>query len=400
MPNIKIDEFNECLSKYLEHCKSSTWVDDEIYKFKFANWLNKKLNLKLQTVDKILAICFQSQKEKYGENTGVQFMIQGAKSQLSKYITKKDAEIFKYLSENENYNKESFSGCGVSYPILSAWLGTIFPNRFVCVASTDFIKSINFLFEYEKIPEKGFDFFETSQQYFKVIKLELKKHDLGHLFLSKINNYLLELYPKTPPKKKYDEFDWNWLTEDFSLYIFREYLKLYIPKERKLFKSDIVNENDFNELKSGVLTNEQIFDGDTEELDSGKYNVQEFNYEEINEFKIPEELPETDSELYTEGLKKSIIVNSYERNPIARKKCIEHWGLNCSVCNFNFYDYYGELGAEYIHVHHLTKISSIGQSYQINPVTDLRPVCPNCHSMLHRGNKERTIEELKEILNK
>ena len=46
---------------------------------------------------------------------------------------------------------------------------------------------------------------------------------------------------------------------------------------------------------------------------------------------------EVDSETeYSEGKTKKVLVNSYERNPIARKKCIEHFGLNCQVCNFNF----------------------------------------------------------------
>lgn len=36
----------------------------------------------------------------------------------------------------------------------------------------------------------------------------------------------------------------------------------------------------------------------------------------------------------------------------------------------------------------------------LNPATDLIPVCPNCHAMLHRGlnGEARTIEELKDLL--
>jgi hypothetical protein len=36
-----------------------------------------------------------------------------------------------------------------------------------------------------------------------------------------------------------------------------------------------------------------------------------------------------------------------------------------------------------IHVHHLRPQSSIGKRYRVNPIADLRPVCPNCHMVLH-----------------
>jgi len=115
-----------------------------------------------------------------------------------------------------------------------------------------------------------------------------------------------------------------------------------------------------------------------------------------SEFHIADEIES--SEEHWEGTRKTITVNMYERNLDARKICITRYGLDCSVCNFNFEDNYGELGINYIHVHHLTPISSIGENYQIDPIEDLRPVCPNCHSMLHRKNPPISIEELRKII--
>ena len=91
-------------------------------------------------------------------------------------------------------------------------------------------------------------------------------------------------------------------------------------------------------------------------------------------------------------------MNTYERNSKAREICINHWKPICSVCEFDFGSVYGEIGAGYIHVHHLIPLSQIGKSYQIDPINDLRPICPNCHSMLHRSEPPLTIEELKEII--
>ena len=60
---------------------------------------------------------------------------------------------------------------------------------------------------------------------------------------------------------------------------------------------------------------------------------------------------------------------------------------------------YGEIGKKFIHIHHLVKISDIKEEYMIDPIEDLRPVCPNCHAMLHKKEPPFTIEELKGMLN-
>lgn len=101
-----------------------------------------------------------------------------------------------------------------------------------------------------------------------------------------------------------------------------------------------------------------------------------------------------------EGAKKTIVVNSYERNREARNVCIAAHGCKCSVCGMDFEKMYGEIGHDFIHVHHIIPISTIGEEYKIDPIRDLVPVCPNCHAMLHRGRDGEvlTIDELKEII--
>ena len=101
---------------------------------------------------------------------------------------------------------------------------------------------------------------------------------------------------------------------------------------------------------------------------------------------------------FYEGTKKTIVVNSYERNSKARKQCIAYWGSKCSVCNFDFLETYGAIGAGFIHVHHLIPVWSIGATYQVDPVNDLRPVCPNCHAMLHTSDPPLAIEQLQAII--
>lgn len=102
---------------------------------------------------------------------------------------------------------------------------------------------------------------------------------------------------------------------------------------------------------------------------------------------------------FIEGATKSITINAYERDPKARQACIDYYGTQCSVCKFSFEEFYGGIGERYIHVHHLKPLSEKGGQYELNPIRDLRPVCPNCHAMLHKRKPPYSIEELKEMLN-
>lgn len=88
-----------------------------------------------------------------------------------------------------------------------------------------------------------------------------------------------------------------------------------------------------------------------------------------------------------------------ERSSAARKRAVELHGVNCAVCNLNFEAVYGDIGKEYIHIHHLTPISNAGYN-EINPDTDLVPVCPNCHAMIHKESPPIPIQKMKEILKK
>lgn len=98
---------------------------------------------------------------------------------------------------------------------------------------------------------------------------------------------------------------------------------------------------------------------------------------------------------FPEGGRRTVVLNAYERSPSARAACLDHYGTSCSVCSFDFEARYGEIGRGFIHVHHLVPIASVGQSYLVDPIRDLRPVCPNCHEMLHRREPPYSIEELR-----
>jgi 5-methylcytosine-specific restriction enzyme A len=78
----------------------------------------------------------------------------------------------------------------------------------------------------------------------------------------------------------------------------------------------------------------------------------------------------------------------------------QHYGVSCFICGFNFSDVYGEIGRDFIHVHHLRQLADIGEEYEVDPVADLRPICPNCHAIIHRRIPALTIEEVKALLHR
>jgi len=100
-------------------------------------------------------------------------------------------------------------------------------------------------------------------------------------------------------------------------------------------------------------------------------------------------------ERYWEGAIRRISINAYERDPRARQACLQHHGSSCSICGFDFESTYGEIGKGFIHVHHLRQLSEIGEAYEVDPLHDLMPVCPNCHAMLHKQVPAYSADELK-----
>jgi 5-methylcytosine-specific restriction protein A len=110
----------------------------------------------------------------------------------------------------------------------------------------------------------------------------------------------------------------------------------------------------------------------------------------------PDELPA--GQTFPEGTGKRVEVNRYERDTRARKISLAHWGPRCGVCDLDFGDRYGPLGQGFIHVHHIVDLSLAEPGYQVDPVNDLRPVCPNCHAMLHQRRPALSIGELKRHL--
>ena len=86
-----------------------------------------------------------------------------------------------------------------------------------------------------------------------------------------------------------------------------------------------IDESSFNSIFfSHIIDNKVIF--------SVAFNI---NNNDLLKFEsvFPEEIT---NEKYQEGSVKSVLVNKYERNPIAKKKCIEYFAHNVKYADLNF----------------------------------------------------------------
>jgi 5-methylcytosine-specific restriction protein A len=200
-------------------------------------------------------------------------------------------------------------------------------------------------------------------------------------------------YAKSTPFK---DNHWDGSKKD-TLYIEIEFELLLNPSIDPILTLDVLMSGNLQKqnwipMSSGVSIKPEVVD----ELENTWFGLITKTNNRNNPFK---ESPIRDFS-FVEGKRTIVSSVKFERNPHARKKCLEHFGFNCVVCDFNFEETYGVVGREFIEVHHLNPISDMGGEYSFNPIESLRPVCSNCHSIIHRQKQPLSIQEVKNLMKK
>jgi len=233
MSILNLGKFAQCLGIYKKHCDRTFWTQNELPKFYFANLLTRRIRLAVQSPEMIYEVCRRIQEKDYYYKAnatnicGIQFLPGTGSEEFSEQLTETDAELFKELVYL-NWSEQDLEKKGISYNALSGWLGTLLPQKFIPVTSNHFRHTISYLFDLDhKIyPQSDFEFFLDAQKYFFLTKKRLKEFNLDSLYLKEIAEYIKISYPKSVVKKEYEEHDWNWLTNDFHLFVYREVLGL------------------------------------------------------------------------------------------------------------------------------------------------------------------------------
>lgn len=102
-------------------------------------------------------------------------------------------------------------------------------------------------------------------------------------------------------------------------------------------------------------------------------------------------------ESHVEGRTVHYYTSKYERSAANRAAAIKHHGIKCMACGFDFEKTYGEIGKNFIEVHHIKPLFSLDEEVMIDPATDLICLCSNCHRMVHR--KRDSVLSLDELIN-
>ncbi len=234
MPEINRRKFLDCLVKYKRVCLNIGWRRQQLHKFYFSNYLASRVKLGVQSVSSIFEICSRIQTKNYyfsdsaTKVTGIQFLKGTGNPQFTELLTVEDVQLFKKLAQQDGYEEEDFAGANLSFHALSGWLGTLLPHMFVPVTSVHFRHSISHLFDKTLLiyEEPAWDYFIQSQECLHITKEYLKEFEMRALYLTEINDYMRMHYPKFSGKTEYNEADWNWVTQDFHLFIFREMLHM------------------------------------------------------------------------------------------------------------------------------------------------------------------------------
>jgi hypothetical protein len=87
----------------------------------------------------------------------------------------------------------------------------------------------------------------------------------------------------------------------------------------------------------------------------------------------------------------------YERSKVNRALCLAFHGYDCKACGINMRRTYTDLNNDFIHVHHLNPVASAGVK-RPDPIKDMIPLCPNCHSVAHLRNPPYQLSELKYMI--
>jgi len=73
--------------------------------------------------------------------------------------------------------------------------------------------------------------------------------------------------------------------------------------------------------------------------------------------------------------------------------------LFCQVCEFDFEEEYGEIGADFIEAHHTIPVSEMKAGHKTK-IEDIAMLCPNCHRMAHKKRPWLKMAELKQLREK
>lgn len=228
------------INYYIAACQKTDWLDNELYKFEWAKWVHDKTNFDEISSDALIyQIAMDSQKVAFTGSTGVQFIKQGAREQMSKYIGIDDIRYFREFKEGKTLTEIGFEFRNMSFPIVSCWLSVFFPEKIYPVSKTSFADVVRKLFN-AKVSNSNIAFIESLQHYCLQIDTKLKaKTDYQTILKNKLR--ISEL----------SQLEYNWAVQDFLLYLDRHPELFNTNTTSPTQTKDTMSANNLNQILFG-----------------------------------------------------------------------------------------------------------------------------------------------------
>jgi len=209
---LDLELFEDIYGKYIHHCKTSSWLQDEKYKFNFADWVFNNMDIGTQSDDELLNLAIESQEQRYFENSnakGVNFIL-SEKRFKDDFITSNDIVYLRALINQSFHEPEPAMGHDMTYPKISAWASCLKPGEYIPYASSELLIGLLIIgTQKENFPKKGFKAFQHAQILLHdVLDNLLDRKELTELYVNHLNREL------TP-------VDWAWIAQDFNLFVTR-----------------------------------------------------------------------------------------------------------------------------------------------------------------------------------
>lgn len=130
----------------------------------------------------------------------------------------------------------------------------------------------------------------------------------------------------------------------------------------------------------------------------GNPNYERFlqSFELLRKDALPHSADDIDEAEFQEGQRASREATYFARNAKLVRAAKVHHGTSCQACGFNFAEFYGDLGQDYIEVHHKRQMAE--DKVRSTTVDDVDVLCANCHRMVHRRAVSLTLSELRALI--
>lgn len=281
------DNLDCFLNYYIQACYKTNWLNNELYKFEWAKWVHDKADFdKISNDETLYQLALDSQKVSYSGSKGVQFIKQGAREQMSKYIGVEDIRYFREFKYGKTLNEIGFEQRNMSFPIVSCWLSVFFPEKIYPISRTSFADVIHKLFDV-KVNKSNIVFVEGLQQYCHQIDNRLKtKTEYETILKNKLQlNELTQL-------------QYNWAVQDFLLFLDRHPELFYKNTTSSTQTNDTMSTTNLNQILFGPPGTGKTFNTINEAL-----KIVDHSYFEENQ---------NDRKKLTERFKELLIKNNDE----------------------------------------------------------------------------------------